>query len=261
MPPTPLAPAVVVVGAPRSGTSLVAQLVASAGLGFGEHLLPASPVNPRGFLEDVRVTELNDELLGPHVVGRGAVPVPTARLAWVGVPDDGAVITADPGQRARMQELVGTHGLDGVKDPRFVWTLDAWRPVLRPGTALVAVVRHPAEVAASLQAMAATDPGYWGDVEMTVERGLRLWEAVNRRLVAHLRHGRWLVLDHAALLQGRGPETLAAFTGRAVDAGAVDPALQRSRRAAPVPADLEELYDGLRARAEQDRETWRADAA
>lgn len=251
---------VVVVGAPRSGTSLVAQLVASGGVGFGDHLLLPSPANPRGFLEDVRVTELNDELLAPHVVGTGALPVPSARLAWAGAPDAAAVITADPVQRARMQELLAADHPIGVKDPRFVWTLDAWRAVLRPGTLFVAVVRHPAEVAASLRGMWERDQPYWGDLEVTVERGLHLWEAANRRIQAHLRHGRWLVLDHAALLEGRGLSALAGFTGRVVDADAVDVDLRRSPRSAPVPAELEDLYDGLRARARQDEGTWGADA-
>lgn len=250
---------VVVVGAPRSGTSLVAQLLASGGVGFGEHLLPASPANPRGFLEDVRVTELNDELLAPHVVGTGAVPVPSPHLAWAGAPADDALVVADPLQRERMGELLASAAPIGVKDPRFVWTLDAWRPVLRPGTVLVAVVRHPAEVATSLRAMWERDRPYWGDHEMTVDRGLQLWLAAHRRLLAHVRHGRWLVVDHGALLDGRGPATLAGFTGRELDPGTVATDLHRSDRAEPVPPAAEELYDGLRARARQDEETW-ADA-
>jgi hypothetical protein len=253
---TAVATDLVVVGAPRSGTSLVAQLVASGGVDFGHHLLPPSPANPRGFLEDTRLTDLDDELLAPHVVGRGAVPVPEARLAWAGAPDDGAVVTADPHQRRRMAALLAGEGPLGLKDPRLVWTLDAWRAVLRPGTAFVAVVRHPAEVAASLRSMWETDRSYYGDLEVTVERGLELWAAAHRRLVAHLRHGRWLVLDHDALLAGGGLGALEGFTGRPVDAGVVDPGLRRSPRAIEVPAAVEELYEGLRARARRDEETW-----
>lgn len=251
---------VVVVGAPRSGTSLVAQLVASGGVGFGDHLLPPSPANPKGFLEDVRVTDLNDELLAPHVVGTGAVPVPEARLAWAGAPDADATITADPAQRARMAALLAADHPIGVKDPRFVWTLDAWRAVLRPGTVFVAVVRHPAEVAASLRAMFERDRPYWGDHEMTVGRGLDLWLAANRRILAHVRHGRWLVLEHGSLMEGRGLSALAGFTGRVVDADTVAPELHRSERVVALPSEVEELYEGLCARARQDEDTWSADA-
>ncbi|HEU5150617.1 MAG TPA: sulfotransferase [Iamia sp.] len=250
---------VVVLGAPRSGTSLVAQLLASGGIGFGDHLLPPSPANPRGFLEDVRVTDLDDELLAPHVVGRGALPVPEARLAWAGAPDEGAVITADPHQRRRMEDLLVAGGPLGLKDPRFVWTLDAWRAVLRPGTVFVAVVRHPAEVAASLHALWEADRPYYGDLTVTVQRGLALWEAANRRILAHLRHGSWLVLDHAALLAGEGVAALAGFTGRTLDTGAVDGALHRSGRDVPVPAAAEELYERLRRRAGDDADRWSHD--
>ncbi len=253
---------VVIVGAPRSGTSLVAQLLASGGLDFGDHVLPASPANPRGFLEDTRVTDLDDELLAPHVVGRGALPVPEARLAWVGAPAEGAVITADPAQRERMAALVDGAGPIGVKDPRFVWTLDAWRPVLRPGTRFVAVVRHPAEVAASLRSMWEADRPYYGDLEVTVERGLALWEAVHRRLLAHLRHGSWHVVDHAALLDRGGPGVagLAGFTGRTLDPGAVDPGLRRSPRSVPVPDAVAALHARLCERAARDAEARAADA-
>jgi hypothetical protein len=263
--PVPSAPVrgaddVVVVGAPRSGTSMVAQLLASGGIAFGDHLLPASRANPRGFLEDVRVTELDDELMAPHVVGTGEIPVPEARLAWVGVPRPDAVISADAAQRERMGALVAGDGARGLKDPRFVWTLDAWRAVLRPGTSFVAIVRHPAEVAASLRTMweTETDRGYYGDLELTVEHGLRLWEAANRRLLSHLDHGRWLVLDHASLVAGAGGvAALAGFTGRRLDGDGVDPALRRSSRTVAVPPAAEELYRRLCRRARRDEERWR----
>lgn len=251
---------VVIVGAPRSGTSLVAQAVASGGVGFGDHLLPASDANPRGFLEDVRITDLDDELLAPHVVGRGLLPVPEARLAWAGVPDPGAIISADPDQRQRMAALVAAPGPIGVKDPRLVWTLDAWRSILAPGAAFVAVVRHPAEVAASLRAMWEADRVYYGDLVVTFDRGLQLWEAANLRLVEHLRHGRWLVVDHASLLSGGALAAMAGFTGRALDPATVDPRLARSGRSDPVPDRLVRLYEDLRARARQDEARW-TDAA
>lgn len=247
---------VVVVGAPRSGTSLVGQLLASGGIGFGDHLLPPSPANPRGFLEDVRVTDLDDELLAPHVVGRGERPVPEARLAWVGVPEAGADVAATADQQRRMAALLDAEGPLGLKDPRFVWTLDAWRPVLRPGTRFVAVVRHPAEVAASLRAMWEGDRPYYGDHEVTVDDGLRVWEAANRRLRAHLRDGPWIVLDHEALLAGDGVAALAGFTGLDLDAGVVDGALHRSARSAPVPPRIEALHAWLRRRAEADLRRW-----
>lgn len=272
-------PPVLVVGAPRSGTSLVAQLLSAAGVAFGDRLLPASEANPRGFYEDVDLTDLDDEILAPHVVGRGVLPVPTARLAWVGVPDPAARPGADAGQRARMRALLGPHAggaRRGLKDPRLVWTLDAWRPELAADTALVAVVRRPDEVATSLRSMWARDRPYYGDLELTVARGLRMWTAAGRRLLAHLDEGRWLVVDHADLLSpsppgragggggggGGGAAALAAFTGLPVDAGGVDRALHRSRPApASLPAGTAEVWDRLRGRARRDAERWSTRAA
>jgi hypothetical protein len=250
---------VVVVGAPRSGTSLVAQLLASGGLDFGDHLLPPTEANPHGFLEDTRLTDLDDELLAPHVVGRGPWPVPHRRLAWLGVPADDVVIDATAAQRERMAALLdgaghsGRVGRFGLKDPRLVWTLDVWRPLLRPGTRLVAVTRDPDEVAVSLRTMGERerDPGYYGDLEITVERGLALWEAANRRLLAHVEEGDWLVLDHGSLVTGDGGciDALARFTGLPIDPAAVDPTLHRSRASGAAPASARHLHTALRSRA------------
>ena len=79
---------VVVVGAPRSGTSLVAQLLAGAEFATGDDLLPATADNPLGFVERVAVSEINDDLLEAHVVGDGPGQVPVRRLAWLAAPPD-----------------------------------------------------------------------------------------------------------------------------------------------------------------------------
>ena len=82
----PSAPAdVLVVGAPRSGTSLVGQLLAGVGFQFGRQLLPATEANPHGFYEDMEVTELSDELLAPHLRGELSRPDASGRLAWLAI--------------------------------------------------------------------------------------------------------------------------------------------------------------------------------
>lgn len=242
---------VVVVGAPRSGTSLVAQLLRGAGLHPGDHLLPPTEANPPGFVEDIEVSRLNDELLADAAVGTHAGGVPSRRFAWL------AVLAADRAVRARCDQsaLMATllpRAPAVIKDPRFAYTLDAWRPALRPGTSFVAVVRDPAEVAVSLTAMVGRDPAYYGSFAVTLDRALALWEAVNRRLLDLMENGPWVVVDHSSLLTGRACATLGAAIARPVDVGVVDPSLHRSRPGVPVPPALAELHQRLRRRAEDD---------
>ena len=59
----------VVLGMHRSGTSAIAGLLHTNGISMGddEHFLPRpSPENPKGFFEDVRFREINDEVLAYH---------------------------------------------------------------------------------------------------------------------------------------------------------------------------------------------------
>lgn len=239
---------VIVVGAPRSGTSLVAGLLADAGWATGPRLLEASEANPRGFHEDRDVTELNDELLVPHLPDATRVADDPGRLAWASVLDPGVEVRADDVQRRRMSTLLpASPGM--VKDPRFAYTLDAWRPVLRPATSFVAVVRDPAEVAVSLRDMWRRDPDHFAGFELTVDHGLALWEAINKRLGALLEAGRWLVVDHAELLAGTAVEELGAFVGRPLDAGGVDRTLHRSRTEEAAPSSLRARYADLRSHA------------
>jgi hypothetical protein len=140
---------VVIAGAPRSGTSMLAEAFVRAGHRVGDRLIPASPENPNGFFESLAVNAANDDLLATLDTVEGTVR-PPRHLWWLGAfvgptaPDAGAATAA---QRAR---LVPEDPFV-VKDPRFSHTMPSW-PTL--GCALrIVMVRAPGEVAASLRSM------------------------------------------------------------------------------------------------------------
>ncbi|HEX2575597.1 MAG TPA: sulfotransferase [Aquihabitans sp.] len=243
--PEPSPPDIVVVGAPRSGTSLACQLLADAGYAFGDRLLPASEDNRRGFFEDQDVTECNDGLLEPHLDGA----VPHRHLAWLAALSDDVAVTARPSDEAAMAGLLPPAPAC-LKDPRFCYTLDAWRPVLRTGTRFLGVVRHPAEVATSLRAMFERQPEYYQPFDVTLAHGFAVWEAMNRRLLGLTGDGPWTVVTHDGLLDGSAAGALAQLTGRPVSAGSVDRSLHRSRtRNTDVPSSALALHEELRRRA------------
>lgn len=237
-----------VVGAGRSGTSLVAGLLADAGLTTGYTLIPPSEANPTGFHEDVDVNVLNDELLapflGPDHHGSGT------RLAWLAALDAGVEPVADAEQRARMAHLIRDRPFC-VKDPRLCHTLDAWRPVLPADVAYLAVFRHPASVIRSVQDWARRDPSYFADFDAGDAQLHRTWASAYTRIIEHHSDdGDWTFVDADALVLTADTGPLSAAIGGPVPTARIDGGLRRSHReGVPVPDALAELYAELVARA------------
>jgi 2-polyprenyl-3-methyl-5-hydroxy-6-metoxy-1,4-benzoquinol methylase len=159
---------VVVTGMHRSGTSLVARLLYDCGLALGvkSDLLPANADNTEGFWENVRFVEVNDALLA-ELGGAWDVP-PELPAGWERSDELDSI-------RERALELVHSfEGLEswGWKDPRTSLTLPFWRGFL-PGARVVVLVRHPLEVARSLESRASSSRAF----------ALSLWERYNRALL------------------------------------------------------------------------------
>ncbi len=179
-------PIVVVAGMHRSGTSLLAGMLASRGLkvGRGEQLLPAARrSNVLGHWELAEVVRLNDKILrecGAHWAG--PVAVSTQRLEEVAagpLGDLGRNIVAGPLAR-----------VDLVKDPRFCLTLPFWRALLDDQVVVVVPWRSPREVALSLTARN----------DFPEKFGLTLWDEYHRRLVDACRGLPRLVVSHRELI-------------------------------------------------------------
>jgi GT2 family glycosyltransferase len=135
-----LPPALVVAGMHRSGTSLVASLVAGAGVSMGTRLLAAGRGNTRGHFEDLDFQEFHQRALrsnGLH--GDGLVPA--------GQPEVPEAL------EPRARELVAARRVTGKpwgwKDPRTLLFLDFWNEAV-PETSWLLVFRSPWEVADSL---------------------------------------------------------------------------------------------------------------
>jgi hypothetical protein len=138
----------VVLGAHRSGTSLVARCLQAAGLDLGPPgcLMPPGPGNPEGFFEHLDVVAVNDELLARH--GGSALDPPVFPEGWAAASDLEDL-------RARARDILARdfHGRSGwgVKDPRLCFTLPFWQSLLPPFQ-VVLCVRSPHAVARSLAA-------------------------------------------------------------------------------------------------------------
>ena len=210
----------VILGCGRSGTSLTAGLLVSAGYDPGARLLPPDDANPRGFFEDRGVNDVNEELLPPDVV----VPE-RPQLA----PAMRATLSGSPWCR---------------KDPRFAFTLDAWCPLFH-GALRVCVFRDPADAAASLLAHTAN-----GTLGLTHATALDLWHATYRRILdRHANHDDWLFLGYEQLLDGAGLARLSAAVHVPLDRGFVDRALNRTTADRDVPTPVAAAHAELLERA------------
>jgi len=161
--------AVLVTGMHRSGTSVLAHALASAGVAMGDRLNPADAGNRYGHFEDLDFLRFHEDVLRARAIDALAPPA-----AWVPDPSPAELARAE-----RLCEARGTRPLWGFKDPRTSLFLSFWRERL-PGARFVLLYRHPVEVVLSLLRRG-SDP----EVLRSPRTGFAAWRAYNRRLLEY----------------------------------------------------------------------------
>jgi hypothetical protein len=145
---------VVVLGMHRSGTSLLASLLAELGLDLGRKLIPGDVNNEEGYWEQADINRTQDRILD------------RLRKSWQGPawmnpsPLDWGQLGASERQQFKndlaaivLDELSKTKGIWGFKDPRTMRLLPLWEEIftehgIEPNYILA--IRNPADVAASI---------------------------------------------------------------------------------------------------------------
>jgi hypothetical protein len=243
---------VCILGMHRSGTSMVALLLADCGLCLGhEHdLMPPGPDNPAGFGENLRFVELNERLLAALSGSWDAVPEFDA--GWLESHD----VTLLHAEADQLVQAFAACEPWGWKDPRSSITFPFWERVAGP-LGIVVCVRDPLEVALSLQRRNG----------VSLDFGLALWLQYNERIVATTSVDSRIVSHYDAYFSSprRELERVAAFIDLPVDGETLEraaeralpslrsyrlrrPYLRRTKRLAPVA----ELYRSLCAEADWD---------
>ena len=134
---------VVVMGMPRSGTSLVASLLHAMGVNMGDRMFAADEFNPMGYYEDRDFVDLNGSVLRRGGYRWSRPPTEEHRLELIQM------------YRTAAEELVAhkDKGLWGFKDPRTVLLWDMYHPFLTEPHYVV-VERKGAAVMSSLESRA-----------------------------------------------------------------------------------------------------------
>ncbi len=168
--------AILVLGMHRSGTSALTRVMALCGAGLPATLMPPSPDNNEtGFWESQALVDLHDEVLA--AMGSSWSDVRDLPQAWF-------ESAAAAGFRARLAAVLAAEYGDAtlfvVKDPRLCRLVKLWLSVLAAEgivPRVVVPVRHPLEVAASLQRRDGLDPAraqaLWRSHALATERDTR----------------------------------------------------------------------------------------
>jgi GT2 family glycosyltransferase len=242
---------IAIVGMHRSGTSMLAHLLAACGVDLGpeDELLAANEFNRDGYWENRYVVALNDQLLEFFGGSWDAPPsAPSPELVDGAVEQFGA-------SALEVLERLRTSAVWGWKDPRTTLTVAFWRRLL-PDLRLVAALRDPVEVALSLQRRGATSPTL----------ALRLWLEYNARVAALVDEGDVVISAYDAFFRDPETELRRVLTGLGLPVSAdavrratehVDPRLrhhaaQLDDAEAPItlPEEVATLYTALRAYAD-----------
>lgn len=134
------APALVITGMHRSGTSLASALLTTAGVQVGEQLMGPATGNPRGHFEDLEFVRLHERTLAANGLSRDGF---TCHNSVVVPP------TIDAEARALRDRRRRDGRVWGWKDPRTTLFLDYWAGLL-PEARFLFMVRPPWEVVDSL---------------------------------------------------------------------------------------------------------------
>jgi hypothetical protein len=243
--------AIFVLGMHRSGTSALTGLLHRLGVALGEHLMPASEDNPRGYWENADIVAVHERLMG------------SLGWTWDDIRSLPAGFARNEPAREAARDLLALANRDfagtalwGLKDPRLCRLMPLWSPLLAAEAVTpryVLAVRHPLDVTASL---AARDG-------IGTARGLLLWLGHLLDAERATRGARRVIVHYEELIGARGWRDIADEIARAldiawphVDAAAVDAFLApelRRRRASDeasggLPGWISAVYDAFRAR-------------
>ena len=239
----------IILGSGRSGTSAVAGLFRRVpGIFYGYETLAASQGNQRGYYECEVANAINNVLIR-QMTGTALldlVPLPLLpgienRFPWMHR-DTRALWMARPRNPLKwrlsydLAHLIGrivSHRPFCLKDPRFGFTLDLWRPHLPDDTRFLVVYRDPERTVGSM--LHDSTALYERPLPVTEDWAARHWSLVYDRILAEREKdaSRWLVVRNDEVISGAALPAIEAFAECRIDAGHID---AKFLTAAPSPA-------------------------
>ena len=207
----------IITGMHRSGTSLVAGITRDLGISAAQpDDMQASPQNPGGFFESVKVADFNDSLLRSIDASWDSPPrlnPDDLSRHWQSLPVSKVVEWREALALPPEESWAWS-----VKDPRLSFLLGAWDRLLERSLPVIVCVRNPGEVAHSLHLR----DGFSHSL------GVALWFSYNRAVFGTLAGRPNLIIDYGRLLNDpedsvrRIADFITSSTGSSVSADPSD---------------------------------------
>ena len=229
-----------ILGSGRSGTSMLAGTLSQSGYHMGEHLIPADRANPKGYFEDDEINAINEELLTPITP---ALTRPAYGWRWLATVPLGTPIPSSPSLSERIA-VQAARSPFCFKDPRFCYTLPAWRPFLKD-TVFLCIFREPERTAHSI-VKECQCADYLEGLPMTFAKAVQVWALMYRHILEVHRHaGEWLFFHYDQLFHDATLSRVEGELGVSVDRQFPEEKLKRSPTGGRVRAEARAIYGRL----------------
>jgi len=252
---------VIVMGSGRSGTSMVAGTLAKSDYFMGENLYPARESNPKGFFEDSEVNEINETLIAQVVPNRPQIvprllrnilfsKIPEKKQRWLARVPLNASFSISPSMEKKIRKLTQRTPYC-FKDPRFSYTLPAWRPFL-VNAVFICVFRDPNITIKSIlnESLKAK---HLKNLYINSEMAQQVWTLMYKHIIDfYCYSGQWLFIHYNQMFESSGLDRIAEFTGAQVDYSFPDRKLARSEGIKDCTDEIWNYYKQLCELADYD---------
>jgi hypothetical protein len=229
---------------------MLAGSLSKTGYFMGKKLIPANRNNPKGYFESKEIEAINEELIAtmiparPRFFGRWFFrDRPTFLQRWLAAVPLGTEVNCPPRLAQEIQNAVAIQPYC-FKDPRFCYTLPAWRPYLK-NVGIICIFRDPATTVSSIMHVL-SDEDYLQGLSIRTNKAFKIWTLMYRHVLESHRHnGNWLFMHYNQLFELAGRQKLAAFLQVAVDESFPESRLSRSSPGVVVPKAAARVYEQL----------------
>lgn len=230
---------VIIMGAPRSGTSMVSGLFSKTDYYMGEGQIPTNDENPKGYWETASINDLNESIL--------AQLHPTAPwgLRWLAQTPTNIVLTPTVGICGSIMKHTKQSPYC-FKDPRFCFTLPLWKMYAKD-VVYICIFREPDKTAESIVKHIEVTRGMSLEYPEVFRAIYNLYEHI---LTLHTTTGLWYFVHYNELFDKQVISDLEKLAGVDLDASFPDLKYNRSKGNVEVPELNQSIYEELCKRAD-----------
>lgn len=227
---------ILILGCPRSGTSMLTGLFANQGIYIGGRAHQPTISNPKGYFETRGINELNNRIISKylewpmmnrlrHYVSQN-FNVDVRAFAFASPLKHEVKVL--PAYLSNAMKYYASKGSFCYKDPRFCVTLPAWAEYLGKNTKYLVVFREPEKIIASYikNGIDIYDPPL-----LFNGKELELAFVRNYRRLIEWSNEEWMFMHYDQILSGAVSEQLEDFSSMKLDWGHIETKLKRTKSA------------------------------